>query len=65
VFGGFHHNASSGLSPSLYLGCTPHGPYKLTIHLRTPSGPFLSAQVISSFAIQSPAALKKYGANQG
>src|SRR4051794_41374482 len=34
VFGGFHHNASAGLSPSLYLGCTPHGAYKLTIHLR-------------------------------
>jgi len=66
VFGGFHHNAAgAGLSPSLYVGCTAHGPYKVTIHLRTPSGPFLSAQVISSFAIQSPTALKKYGANQG
>ena len=37
----------------------------MTIHLRTPSGPFLPAQVLSSFAIQSPTALKKYGANQG
>ena len=36
----------------------------MTIHLRTPSGPFLPGQVISSFAIQSPTALKKYGANQ-
>ena len=27
-------------------------------------GPFLPGQVISSFAIQSPTALKKYGANQ-
>src|SRR5689334_15349623 len=66
VFGGFHHNApGAGLSPSLYTGCTAHGAYKVTIHLRTPSGPFLSAQVISSFAIQSPTALKKYGANSG
>jgi peptide/nickel transport system substrate-binding protein len=65
VFNGFHHNASSNLSPSLYVGCTAHGKYSVTIHLRTPSGPFLSAQVISSFAIQSPTALKKYGANQG
>jgi peptide/nickel transport system substrate-binding protein len=65
VFNGFHHNDSSNLSPSLYKGCTPHGKYAVTIHLTSPSGPFLSAQVISSFAIQSPTALKKYGANQG
>jgi peptide/nickel transport system substrate-binding protein len=65
VFGGFHHNEVAGLSPSLYVGCTAHGKYSVTIHLRTPSGPFLPAQVISSFAIQSPTALKKYGANSG
>jgi peptide/nickel transport system substrate-binding protein len=65
VFGGFHHNTVSGLSPSLYIGCTAHGKYNVTIHLAKPSGPFLPAQVISSFAIQSPTALKKYGANQG
>ena len=65
VFGGFHHNTVAGLSPSLYVGCTTHGKYSVTIHLAKPSGPFLSAQVISSFAIQSPTALKKYGANQG
>jgi peptide/nickel transport system substrate-binding protein len=64
VMGGFHHNGSSDLSPSLYVGCTTHGKYSVTIHLRTPSGPFLPGQVISSFAIQSPTALKKYGANQ-
>ncbi len=64
VMGGFHHNGSADLSPSLYVGCTAHGKYSVTIHLRTPSGPFLPGQVISSFAIQSPTALKKYGANQ-
>jgi peptide/nickel transport system substrate-binding protein len=65
VFGGFHHNTVSGLSPSLYTGCTTHGKYSVTIHLSKPSGPFLPGQVISSFAIQSPTALKKYGANKG
>jgi peptide/nickel transport system substrate-binding protein len=65
VFGGFKHNTVSGLSPSLYIGCTAHGKYSVTIHLRAPSGPFLPAQVISSFAIQSPTALKKYGADKG
>src|SRR5947209_10200598 len=63
VFLGFHHNESSDLSPSLYRGCTAHGKYSVTIHLRKPSGPFLPGQVISSFGIQSPTALKKYGAN--
>ncbi len=65
VFGGFKHNGSADLSPSLYIGCTTHGKYSVTIHLRTPSGPFLPGQVISSFAIQSPTALKKYGADSG
>ena len=65
VFGGFKHNASTDLSPSLYTGCTTHGKYSVTIHLRTPSGPFLPGQVISSFGIQSPTALKKYGADSG
>src|SRR6266480_1065817 len=65
VFLGFKHNDSSSLSKSLYRSCTAKGKYTATIHLRTPSGPFLPAQVISSFAIQSPTALKKYGANKG
>jgi peptide/nickel transport system substrate-binding protein len=64
VFGGFKRNGSPDLSPSLYVGCTPHGKYSVTIHLRTPSGPFLPGQVISSFGIQSPTALKRYGADQ-
>jgi len=65
VFLGFHHNESSSLSPSVYKSCTAHGKYSVTIHLTRKYGPFLPAQVISSFGIQSPAALKKYGANQG
>src|SRR5207244_11293767 len=65
VVGGFKHNGSAGLRPSPYAGCTPNVNDTVTIHLRTPSGPFLPAQVISSFAIQSPTALKKYGANSG
>jgi peptide/nickel transport system substrate-binding protein len=65
VFGGFRHNESSDLSPSLYRNCTAHGKHSVTIHLRTPSGPFLPGQVISSFGIQSPTALKRYGADKG
>ena len=65
VFLGFHHNASADLSPSLYKSCTTKGNYTATIHLAKRSSSFLAGLVISSFGIQSPTALKKYGADQG
>src|SRR3989440_8412093 len=65
VFLGFHHNDSANLSPSLYKSCSTKGKYTAVLHLRTKSASFLPALVISSFAIQSPTAMKKYGANQG
>jgi len=65
VFAGFKHNESADLSPSLYRGCSTHGKYVAVIHLTKRSASFLAAMVISSFAIQSPTALQKYGANQG
>ena len=65
VFGGFHHNASSTLGASLYTGCTARGKYTAIIHLSKRSSSFLPALVISSFAIQSPTAIKKYGGNEG
>jgi peptide/nickel transport system substrate-binding protein len=65
VFYGFKKNESKDLSPSLYKGCTARGKYTAVIHLTKKSAAFLPGLVISSFAIQSPAALKKYGANKG
>src|SRR6266550_4673798 len=65
VFLGFKHNDSSSLSPSLYRSCTTRGKFTAIIHLRRKSASFLPALVISSFAIQSPTAMKKYGANKG
>jgi len=65
VFLGFKKNESSDLSPSLYRSCTTSGKYTATIHLTKRSAAFLPALVISSFSIQSPTALKKYGANKG
>src|SRR5919202_1122157 len=65
VFLGFKKNESSDLSPSLYRSCTTRGQYTAIIHLTKKSASFLPALVISSFGIQSPTALKKYGANQG
>jgi peptide/nickel transport system substrate-binding protein len=65
VFYGFKKNESSDLSPSLYRSCTTRGKYTAIIHLRQKNAAFLPAMVISSFSIQSPTALKKYGANKG
>ena len=65
VFGGFHHNADPSLGASLYKGCTARGKYTAIIHLSKRSSSFLPALVISSFAIQSPTAIKKYGGNKG
>jgi len=65
IFGGFHHNESSALSPPLFKSCTANGNYRVTIRLTRRNGPFLPALSLSAFAIQSPAALAKYGANQG
>src|ERR671937_2348629 len=65
VFYGFKKNESKDLSPSLYKGCTARGKYTAVIHLTKKSAAFLPGLVISSFSIQSPAALKKYGANKG
>src|SRR5690349_16240373 len=62
VFYGFHHNGDPSLSKSLYKGCTAKGKYTATIHLSAANAAFLPAMVISSFAIQSPTAMKKYGA---
>jgi peptide/nickel transport system substrate-binding protein len=65
VFYGYKHNDSSSLSRSLYKSCTAKGKYTAVLHLRTKSSSFLPALVISAFAIQSPTAMKKYGANRG
>jgi len=65
VFYGFKKNESKDLSPSLYKSCTTKGKYQATIHLTKRSAAFLPGLVISSFAIQSPTAMKKYGANKG
>jgi len=65
IFGGFRHNESNTLSPPLYRSCSANGNYRVTIRLTRRNGPFLPAMSLSAFAIQSPAAMAKYGANQG
>jgi peptide/nickel transport system substrate-binding protein len=65
IYGGFHHNEASGLSPPLFRSCKTVGNYRVVIRLTRRSGTFFPSLVISSFAMQSPTAMKKYGADQG
>jgi peptide/nickel transport system substrate-binding protein len=65
VFLGFKKNESADLSASMYKGCTARGRYTAIIHLTRRSAAFLPAMVISSFSIQSPTAIKRFGGNGG
>jgi peptide/nickel transport system substrate-binding protein len=64
IFLGFRHNESSDLSPTLFKGCKAKGQYTAVMTLAKPFGPFIPALSLTNFAIASPTALKKYGANK-
>src|SRR5919197_3430402 len=64
TYGGFKHNEVANLSAPLFHSCTTKGKLKIVIKLNRPSGVFFPSLVISSFAMQSPTAMKKYGADQ-
>jgi len=65
IFGGFKRNESPDLSAPLYRSCRAKDRYTPVIALNKRSGPFIPSLVLSAFAIQSPTAMAKYGANQG
>lgn len=66
IFLGFHHNdpANASLRSPVYQSCKAKGSYKALITLTKKYGPFLPALSLSSFAMQSPTALKKYHADE-
>jgi peptide/nickel transport system substrate-binding protein len=65
TYGGFKKNEVAGLSPPLFRSCKTVGSSKIVVRLNRPSGVFFPSLVIQSFAMQSPTAMKKYGANDG
>lgn len=65
LFGGFRRNESTGLGPPLYRSCRGSGRYVVVIRLNRRSGPFVPSLVLPAFAMQSPTAMARYGANQG
>jgi peptide/nickel transport system substrate-binding protein len=66
IFLGFHHNdpGNTSLRAPLYKSCKAKGSYTAVITLTAKNGPVLPALSLSAFAMQSPTALKKYGADQ-
>jgi peptide/nickel transport system substrate-binding protein len=65
TYGGFKKNEVANLSPPLFRSCTAQGASRIVVRLNRPSGVFFPSLVIQSFAMQSPTAMKKYGADQG
>jgi peptide/nickel transport system substrate-binding protein len=65
AFGGFKNNESSKLSPPLFRSCAAKGSSTAVVKLNRPSGTFINWLVLQPFSMQSPAAMAKYGANQG
>jgi peptide/nickel transport system substrate-binding protein len=67
VFGGFKHpeKGAPGPAKGIYRSCSAQASNVAVIKLRRVFGPFLGALTLAPFAIQSPTAMEKYGANKG
>jgi len=65
IFSGFKRNEVAGLGKPLYRSCRAATPLRAVINLTRKNGPFVPSLVLSAFAIQSPTAMARYGANQG
>jgi peptide/nickel transport system substrate-binding protein len=63
VFSGFKTGETA--KNALYRSCRTKGSYTAVIALTKTFGPFLGALTLIPFGIQSPTAMKKYGANDG
>ncbi|MFN0153283.1 MAG: ABC transporter substrate-binding protein [Gaiella sp.] len=67
VFVGFRkpEKGAKGPKDALYKSCKAINETTAQINLRYAFGPFLGALTINPFGIQSPTAMKKYGADKG
>ncbi len=65
IFSGFRRNENATLGKPLYQSCRAASQLKAVIKLTRKNGPFVPSLVLSAFSIQSPAAMARYGANQG
>ena len=65
VFGGYKKKAAGLTNSPLYRSCRAANDSTAVITLRRANAAFLGALSLTSFAIQSPTAMAKYGANKG
>lgn len=65
VFGGYKKAAAGLTNAPLYRSCKAVGDSTAVITLRRANAAFLGALSLTSFAIQSPTAMTKYGADKG
>lgn len=65
IFRGFKRNEDSTLTKSLYRSCRAAGQNRAIVKLNFRSGPFLPSLVLSAFSMQSPTAMRRWGADQG
>jgi peptide/nickel transport system substrate-binding protein len=65
VFGGYKKKAAGLTNSPLYRSCRAVNDSTAVITLRRANAAFLGALSLTSFAIQSPTAMEKYGANKG
>jgi peptide/nickel transport system substrate-binding protein len=63
IFYGFKRNEVSTLGKPLYNSCRAKGKYTAIVKLNKRNGPFIMALALPAFAMQSPTAMAKYGAN--
>jgi peptide/nickel transport system substrate-binding protein len=64
VFGGFAKNESTDYSDPVYKSCEAKDPATAVVNLNKAKGAFPAAFTLPSFAMQSPAALKQYKADE-
>ncbi len=67
VFGGFKkpEKGSPGPAKALYRNCVAKDASTAVINLKRRFAPFLGAMTLGPFAMQSPTAMKQYGADKG
>ena len=63
VFYGFKRNEVATLGKPLYNSCRARSRYTAAVKLNKRNGPFILALALPAFAMQSPTAMAKYGAN--
>lgn len=58
------HGYASNAADAVYKSCTPDGDYSVTVELNKPFAGFIPALSLPAFAMQSPAAMQEFAADE-